>query len=536
MNLEGRIARLEKRHSAPKLASAGTSIGTPADFAVLVSNGAWKRAPHLALLEEALIGLSERRIRRLLVQMPPRHGKTELTSRAFPAWYLAAHPTHRVILASYGANFAKTHGRRAREYLEEFGGMFGVHVKQRASAAFDWELDTGGGMITAGIRGPITGRGADLLIIDDPVKNDQEAESETTRERNWDWFQATARTRLEPGGVIVVIQTRWHESDLAGRLLAEEGHEWTVLSLPALSEGDDDLLGRPCGTALWPQRFDEEALADIRFGRVDPQTGERRGGLSDYFWAALYQQRPGPREGNLFKRQWFRVVEAAPAAASYVRFWDLAATDASRGGDPDWTAGVKMCIEDGIVYVTDITRLRGTPLEVRRLLRQTAELDGRDVAVYIEEEPGASGKSYTDNLRREVFPGFIFSVLTASERGSKLSLASPFSAQAEAGNVLLVKGPWVEGLLREAESFPHGSHDDQIDAASSAYYVLTGSAWKQRQQRLRVSTGTQQYYERRMPPCPNCGQLVYLPLDAESALCTRCGHTYYAKGGAQNGG
>ena len=191
--------------------------------------------------------------------MPPRHGKSELCSVYLPAWYLGTHPERRVILAGHEADFAASWGRRVRDVLEEHGRqLFGARVRADSAAANRWDLvGHAGGMVTAGVGGTITGRGADLLVIDDPHKSAEETGSVTYRERVWDWYRAVARTRLEPGAGVVVVQTRWHEDDLAGRLLADaesEGDRWQVLSLPAVAE-DDDPLGRSVGDPLWPERF-----------------------------------------------------------------------------------------------------------------------------------------------------------------------------------------------------------------------------------------------------------------------------------------
>lgn len=195
----------------------------------------------------------------LIIEAPPRHGKSEFISRYLPAWYVARYPERRVILASYAAEFARSWGRKARALVEEFGPeWFGVEVSKEQHAAVDWELaDHGGGMVTAGVGGPLTGRGAHLMIIDDPVKNDEEALSERTREHHWDWWQATASTRLEPGGVAIVMATRWHKDDLTGRLLRAasdgEGEPVTRVCLPAIAT-DGDYLGRQPGEPLWPER------------------------------------------------------------------------------------------------------------------------------------------------------------------------------------------------------------------------------------------------------------------------------------------
>lgn len=199
--------------------------------------------------------------------MPPRHGKSEMASRYTPAWYLGRYPNRRVILASYEADYAASWGRKARDLLEEHGSsLFGVCVRQDSHAANRWDLaDHNGGMTTAGVGGAITGRGADLLIIDDPVKSVEEAESETYRARTWDWWRGVALTRLEPGGSVILVMTRWHEDDLAGRILQEDSANWRVLSLPAIASDDlDDPLDREPGEPLWPERYDADALARRR--------------------------------------------------------------------------------------------------------------------------------------------------------------------------------------------------------------------------------------------------------------------------------
>jgi hypothetical protein len=226
--------------------------------------------------------------------MPPRHGKSELVSRYFPAWYLGTFPDRRVILAGYEADFAAGWGGKARDLLDQHGAAFGVRVRAESSARHRWDI-TGhsGGMLTAGVGGPLTGRGADVLIIDDPIKNAEEAHSATYRERAWDWYRSVAYTRLEPRGGVILIATRWHDDDLVGRVLQAEPDRWRVLSLPAVAE-EADPLGRRAGEALWPVRYPISALEATR--RV----------VGEYWWSAQYQQRPSPAGGGIFKRSWFR--------------------------------------------------------------------------------------------------------------------------------------------------------------------------------------------------------------------------------------
>lgn len=248
-------------------------------------------------LNQKLAQVATGGIKRLLITMPPRHGKSLLTSEMFPAWYLGTFPDRRIILASYEADFAATWGRKARTILEEHGQLFGVQVDKRSSAADRWDIEgRRGGMVTAGVAGPITGKGADVLLVDDPVKNSEEANSYTIRQKNWDWYQSTAYTRLEPNGAVILIQTRWHGDDLAGRVLKEgerEGEKWDILDLPALARVGDP-LDRDPGAALWPERFDVRRLREIRKA------------IGEYFWAALYQQRPTEDEGGRVKRDHLR--------------------------------------------------------------------------------------------------------------------------------------------------------------------------------------------------------------------------------------
>lgn len=397
----------------------------------------------------------------LIVEMPPRHGKSELCSHYFPVWFLDLWPNKRVMFASYEADFAASWGRKVRNTIQEHQDKLRVRLADDSTKAARWDTTQGGGMVTAGVGGPITGRGADLLIIDDPVKNAEEANSPTYRQKVWEWWTSTARTRLEPGGVVVLVMTRWHVDDLAGRIIQNmeaEGEKWKVIRFPAIAEEEDE-LGRKPGEALWPERYDEQALDRIRRS------------VGSYVWSALYQQDPKNREGGMFRREWFKIVDDYPADCRKVRYWDLAATKPKQSSDPDYTAGALVGEKNGIYYIIDIRRARETPANVERLIRLTAELDGPTVDIYMEQEPGSSGVSTIDHYAREVLKGFAFRGHRVT--GPKELRANPLSAAAEAGNVMLVRGPWIQDFLDEAEAFPHGAHDDQVDAVSGAFEMLT---------------------------------------------------------------
>lgn len=401
-----------------------------------------------------------------MVTMPPRHGKSELCSHYFPTWYLGNYPDREVILCSYEADFAASWGRKVRDALGECAdsGLFPVRPRSDVSAANRWQIaGHRGGMVTAGAGGAITGRGADLLIIDDPFKNAEDANSETIRNRVWEWWQSTASTRLSPTGVVMIINTRWHLDDLSGRLLEREPERWAHIDFPAIAEGAD-ALGRQPGEALWPGRYPLPLLEELR-----AQVGS-------YYWQALYQQQPVTRGGEMFRREWFSVEEYPPKrVAARVRYWDRAATAATPGGDPDWTVGALVSrTADGSYCIEHVARTRGTPLECERLIRQTAEIDGKAVPVQMEQEPGSSGVDTIDNYRRRVLVGYSFRGDRVT--GDKLTRADLWAAPAEAGLVSLVRGEWNGAFLDEVEQFPRGKHKDQVDAVSGAVKCLGARA------------------------------------------------------------
>ena len=221
-------------------------LSHPARLAESRSEGRWVSARHLELLSRTLMRQVYQPLR-LMVAMPPRHGKSELASTWQPFWLLCRDPSKRILLASYGADFAARWGRRVRELVQDIGGEYGVHINPASRSVARWDTTAGGGMVCVGVGGSLTGRGADLLIIDDPVKSSAEATSRVYRDRLWDWYRSTARTRLEPGGSVILIMSRWHQADLAGMVLDDEyGETWDTLRLPALAE-TDDALGRSEG-------------------------------------------------------------------------------------------------------------------------------------------------------------------------------------------------------------------------------------------------------------------------------------------------
>lgn len=405
---------------------------------------------HLVLIRQQLERVARGEVDRLILTVPPRHGKSELATIRFPAWLLEEDPKRRVIIGAYSQTLANKFSRKCRNIARQR-----IALNEERTAVDDWETAQGGGVRAAGVGAGVTGMGANLIVIDDPVKNREEANSEVYRQKVWDWYTDDLYTRLEPGGAIILIMTRWHEDDLAGRLLADtEGDRWEVVNLPALAV-DNDPLGRSPGEALCPERFDVAALERIK--RV----------LGNSFYA-LYQQRPTAPEGEFFKRGWFQVVQVPPLNCEWVRYWDKAGT--KDGGD--FTAGVLMGrASDGVFYVADVVRGQWSAHEREQVIKQTAEMDQNrgHVRIWIEQEPGSGGKESAENTIRNLAG---FAVKAERVTGDKALRAEPFAAQCEAGNVRLVRGAWNTAYLHELTSFPAGSNDDQVDGSSGAFSKL----------------------------------------------------------------
>lgn len=449
--------------------SARHKVGTFAEFISSV-NPRIVFYPHIEQLVAVLQRVADGEIDRLMVFMPPRHGKSETVSRLFVAYYLLRNPDKWVGLNSYSSELAYTLSRNARANYTDGGGR----LNTEAHAVRHWETSEGGGLWAAGVGGPITGKGADLAIIDDPLKNAEEAASETIRAKQKDWYRSTLYTRLEPGAAVVVIQTRWHEDDLSGWLLSqemaddEEPEQWHIVSMPALAEAQRASFPPTC-TVEPDKRHAGEALCAERYSVERLRSIEARTG--SYFWNALFQQRPAPREGGMFKRPWFNIVEALPANSHMVRYWDKAGTQ--DGGA--YTAGVLLARSpDNRFVVMDVIRGQWSAGEREATLEQVSQLDRQKYpmnpySIWIEQEPGSGGKESAEATIKRLAG---FNVHKEAVTGSKELRAEPLAAQAEVGNVSLLAGAWNEAFLTEMTSFPHGKYKDQVDAASGAFNKL----------------------------------------------------------------
>jgi predicted phage terminase large subunit-like protein len=401
------------------------------------TNPLYAAANHHKLIADKLEAVERGEIDRLMIFMPPRHGKSELASKRFPAWCLGRNPRRQIIAASYNSDLANDFGRNVRNIVAEpeFGQVFpSVSLAADSQAANRMNTNHGGAYVAAGVGTAVTGRGADIALIDDPFKDREEADSERRRELVWDWYRSTLFTRLMPGGSIVLIQTRWHEDDLAGRLL-NSGTEWDVLELPAIDAG---------GKALWPEWYDVPAL-----DRIKATVGPRE-------WSALYQQKPQPDEGTFFQRAWFKEWESKPALRYYGTS-DYAVTD----GGGDYTVHRIWGIDAaGCIYRID--GWRGQSASDVWIEKKLDLIKQYEPLAWFGEG-GVIQKAIEPMLKRRMLERKIFCRLEwLPSVADKPTRARSFQAMAASGRVYLEKG----ADLSEYLVFPAGKHDDEVDAAS----------------------------------------------------------------------
>jgi predicted phage terminase large subunit-like protein len=396
-------------------------------------------------------------IDRLMITMPPGSAKTTYASKLFPPYFMRRGNVD-VIGASHGAELAEVFSGDVLRIIANQTKILEYELLNE-SVKF-WRTTNGCTYRAAGAGGSITGRRADLFIIDDPIKGREDADSETIRDKVWAWYRAEVIGRLKPGARIVLITTRWHESDLAGTLLEEMeagGDQWLVLNLPAIAE-EDDPLGREPGEALWPE------WEDVR------QLERKRKAIGEREWFALFQQRPHPIEGAIFQVSQISVVSAAPAGGVLCRGWDLAATKETGGRDPSWTRGVKLQrAPDGRYVVHDVVSVRGGPDEVERAIVNTAHQDGRRVKISLPQDPGQAGKGQVLYYTRALSG---FNMEATPETGDKATRAAGIVSQCNNGNVSIVEGVWNREFLAELAAFDSGAHNDQVDALSRAFSVV----------------------------------------------------------------
>ena len=416
-----------------------------------------------------------------MIFMPPRFGKSEQVTVRYPVWRLERNPAYRVMIGAYNSDLATNFSSLARDVALQRR----LPIREDHNRADDWKTTAGGGVRAVGVGKGATGFGADLIIIDDPVRDQSEADSEAYQRSVWDWYTKVIRTRLEPGGAIILIMTRWSEEDLAGKLLDRAKHggeKWDVCRLPAfaetqaerdlwaremgLPEGEPDPIGRQPGEGLCSERFSDSELR-ATMEDVGPRGAE-----------ALYQQRPRPAEGALFKREWFDLTDDCPPGLNWVRYWDLAVETKTVN---DHSASVAVALDDrGELWIRDLVYARQEWPDVRAKMIDTFE-DEHDRFVVQAIEKAVQGNAAVQEMHREPrVKGCI--IKGVDVKGDKLVRALAWQSKAELRKVHLVTKPsirhclpnWTETFLAEVCSFGPGSKkDDIVDSVSGGYQEHT---------------------------------------------------------------
>jgi predicted phage terminase large subunit-like protein len=425
----------------------------------------YRNAPHLTMLDEHLQQVSRfvetggrEGIGFLIVEMPPRHGKSLTVSRLYPAWHLGYNPKHRFMQVSYAADLAHKNSRFVRNLIRtvQYRQVFPrIELAADSQAMNSWEIaGHEGGMEALGIEGGATGKGAHILSIDDPIKSRKQAESLTYRNAIWDAFTDDLYTRLEPGGAVIMTMTRWHEDDMVGRAVLMEDVRIVRLRLPALAEANDP-LGREKGQALWAVRYNEEKLS-----RLETTLGA-------YSFSALYQQNPVPAEGGIFKRAWLPKIDQLPPVKRSVRYWDLAMSERTQA---DYTVGARHGIDDnGHRYVMDISRFQKEWGDVVPEMKKVILADGKHVHQGIEMK-GFMSRAVKMLVKDPDLAGFVIRGYDVDS--DKVTRALPFAAKCGAGLYSVLKRHWTEAWVEEICSFPNGANDDQEDASAGADNML----------------------------------------------------------------
>jgi predicted phage terminase large subunit-like protein len=420
--------------------------------------------PYQQYIYERLDALTRGAIKRLMIFLPPRHGKTELATVRYSVWRLCRDPALRVLIAAYNQTIAEGFSRKCRRLAFSLGLL---SPGDRRSVG-EWDTYAGGSLTAAGVGAGVTGKGFGLIWVDDPIRGHEEANSQTYRDRVWDWYLNDLYTRLEPDAGMGLILTRWNEDDLAGRILAsEDAPNWMVVKLPAIAE-EDDPLGREVGEALCPARFDRAALDQIHSVQ------------GSYPFSALYQQSPQPGEGGRFKRSWFRYFREDTefytldrAALGTDKFskeqcWRFMTLDpaATEKEQSDWFVCSTWAVTPKRdLLLLHVLRERADTTKHEGILKPLLE---RHKPSLIGVEAVSFGLNIIQRLRALGYP-----VISLKADKDKVSRSLPMAARYEAGLVFHpATALWVEGCEDELLHFPTGKYDDFVDTASYAGVVL----------------------------------------------------------------
>jgi predicted phage terminase large subunit-like protein len=419
----------------------------------------YQSTPHTRLLVAHLEALERRDFQNLMVFMPPRHGKTYHTSERFPAWYLGRNPKNEVVLASHGSELAEKNSSVVRALLKDDRYPFKTTVARDSWAVGRWSTDAGGSCKAVGVGSGLTGYGANCMAIDDVFVDREQADNVDRRDKMWDWYTQVARTRLMPKAFQLLTMTRWHDDDLAGRLLnSDNAKHWTLLSLPALATEEDDPLGRAPGEALWPGKFKLEEIHEMR-----ALLGSRA-------FESLYQQNPIPATGGTFRAAWFNRREDAP---TFTPNWHVVqAIDGAwkTGVSNDFSVIATWATDLRSFYLLDVWRGKAEFYELKRIVSEQYQKH-QPQAVYCEE--AASGLALLSELRSTTG----IPIIGIVPKGSKESRVEVVTPMFESGRVVLPKSAaWLDDWVREHLRFPGGAHDDQVDTTALALVRLRNIA------------------------------------------------------------
>ena len=412
-------------------------------------------ADHLIEIMKALTDIEQGKLDRLILNLPPRSGKSLTVSTLFPSWFLTKQPDKRIIFATYESNFAASFGSKVRDNIALHPEL-GINIDNKSSRKDEFEIKGKlGGYKSSGVGSSITGRGADVAIVDDPLKNSEEAKSSVIKEKIDDWYESTLLTRLEPDGAIILIQTRWAIDDLTGYLLENEPDEWKVLNYPALT---------PKGESFFPERFTTEQYLRIKKS------------MSDYWWNALYMNNPIPDGGMFFRTDCINMMTHIPVkVVKKCRGWDIATYEKLDEKKSNYTVGALLyLLDDNTVHIKNIVRFRGTVGEVENRIKAVMNNDTPDVIQVLEQQPASAGIALKKHWSTMLRGYHISWILSNKDKESK---ALPMATAIETGDVSMQPAGWNEELKKEFLRFnpDDDNFDDIVDATAIAFNYLNRS-------------------------------------------------------------
>lgn len=412
-------------------------------------------ADHLIEIMKALTDIEQGKLDRLILNLPPRSGKSLTVSTLFPSWFLTKQPDKRIIFSTYESNFASSFGAKVRDNIKDHP-EFGININAKTNRKDEFEIkDHLGGYKSSGVGSSITGRGADIAIVDDPLKNSEEAKSSTIKDKIIDWYESTLLTRLEPDGAIIVIQTRWALDDLTGWLLENEPDEWKILNYPALNSK---------GESFFPERFTTEQYLRIKKS------------MSDYWWNALYMNNPIPDGGMFFKPNMIDLKHRLNTRIiKKCRAWDIATYEKLDKKKSNYTVGALLYLtEDSKVHIQNITRFRGTVGEVEKKIKYTIQNDAPETIQIFEQQPASAGIALKQHWS-QYLAGYPIKWVYSNK--DKESRALPLATAIENNVVSMKISDWNDTLIDEFTRFnpADDNFDDIVDACSLGFNYLNRS-------------------------------------------------------------